>query len=233
LFVGTGTGTASSGTIALVSHSIVGSHDGQRTILAVVIPSTTTITHIYERFTTTDGGFTLVGAYGSLGKELRLYSKICGPAEAHQYEIHFTPASPGGVDTVIVWLTDFAVVGNAIRTYGFVGSPSGTSLTLPSITAVNGDDIFTLVWNNPLTAAGQLRPQAPLRTTGNALVSAFPQFYMEESTEVWQSSAPTGTRSYAVASGNHEGSIGVIMLVGGIEPAAVGGWGVGAVRMGN
>ena len=229
-YVGSTVVSTATDAVILPSHPFVGSHTDQRTVLVVLTPATTTITNIYERFTTTDGGFTARATYTAQGRKLWLFDKICGPSEAHQYEVHFTPASSGGVNAVIGFLADFTTTGDPIAAHAFADSASGTALTLPSVQATNGDDIYALVWSDPLVSVGRLRPQSPLSTSGNSSFAS--NAYMENAREVWQSSSPTGTRQFAVASGSHEGAIGVILLVGGFAPSA-GGWGVGAIRMGT
>lgn len=220
----------STGTVLLISHGAGSGALGERSVLAVFLEPTTTITHIYERFTTTDAGFTLWAQYSAQGVKVWLYQKICGASEvSQQYEIHVS-AAPFAYP-MVACMADFATFGDPIAAYAFVNSGGGSAnLTLPSVEATNGDDILAMVWSDPLVASGQLRPQSPLVSRGTA--SAFPAAYFEPSTEVWQSSSPTGTRQYAVPSGSYSRAIGVMMLVGSYLPIAEGGWGVGFIRMG-
>jgi hypothetical protein len=70
-----------------------------------------------------------------------------------------------------------------------------------------------------------------LNPTGSTITGGS-SYYTEDSYEVWQSSAATGTREYAVLSGDYEAAIGAMVLVGEYAAPSTGGWGVGMIRMG-
>jgi hypothetical protein len=231
-YIGGGVGNSVTGTSFNVLHSVGGVRTGWRTVLVILTPSTFTITNIYNVGGVVDGGFTLRATYTAQGQTMRLYDKICLVTEPNGYTVTFTPTATSPGPKVIGFMADFATAGDAISAYGFADDDvtNGTTLTLPSIAATSGDDIYTLVWDNPDTSSGQLRPQSPLRTGPNAALSAGLTVYMEESREIWASSSPTGTRQYAVPSGTYLAAVGVIMLIGGTP--ITGGWGVGMVRMG-
>jgi hypothetical protein len=232
MWAGAFSNTLSPGSTAFdVSHPAPAAdpaHDGTRTVIAVITEDTQSVTSIAIAIVGfPDGGFTARDTYSAQGKKISLFDKICGPTgEDEPYRIFVDiPAATVGIG----YLADFDGAGDAIRAADFADAATGTALTLPSLTAVAADDIWTLVWSNPVSGGGgQLRPQAPLSTNGNTIVSSGSIFYVEEAHESWRSSAATGTRSYAVTSGSHEGAVGVIILVGEAQL----GWGVGQIRMG-
>lgn len=202
--------------------------DGKRTVLLVLSGDTQSVTGITDALTGNPGGMTAQGTHTGQGHKISLFDKICGPAEPIQYAIALSPAAP---TWGVVFLTDFDTDGAAIRATDYADSASGSSLTLPSLTVTDADDIWTFVWNNPDdTTVGRLSPQSPL--TGAGLITRGALDYAEAGTESWRSSSATGTRSYATAAGTtHEGALGVIMIVGEYAAAITGGWGVGQIRM--
>jgi hypothetical protein len=224
----------SSGTTALtngdsqanISHGIGGSHDGQRSVLAIVIPDTRTVSSILVFPGGAAGGWTLFGTYAAQGRKWWLYDKICGPSEPQTYTVTLSGAVS---DFNFMWLTDFATQGAAIRAASYADGAAGSTLTLPSLTAVRADDLYSVAWGEDADGK-QLRPDSPLTRIGAGATQAI--WHSEHARQVWQSSSATGTRSYTMTdSGTFDKAVAAMILVGEI-PAVGGGWGVGSVRMG-
>ena len=208
--------------------------DGKRSVLAVLTIGSTTVTGITVEGTGAPGGWTAGATYTAQSRTLSLFSKTCDASEPFRYDVTMSAPIPAGVaNRVLAWMADFVTAGDPIRTQSFAdGGSGGSSLTFASLTAVDADDIWAMAWDNPdNTNFGQLHADSPLTWTGLAS-AAGGSSYTEDATESWQSSSPTGTRSFTVNPGDsYEAAIGVMVLVGGAAPTG-GGWGVGMVRMG-
>ena len=227
-WIGTGSAAFSSGDAAFnISHSGFGSHDGERSVLIINTESTVSVTAIVGLFPTVPGGWTLQGTSTAQGRTWHLYDKICGPTEPLTYGVSLSPAA-GNLG--VAYLTDFATGGDAIRAVGYADAASASVLTLPSLTAVRADDIYSAAWSEDSNNL-QLRPDSPLTRIGAGTTQG--PWHFEHARQVWQSSSATGTRTYTMTSaGAYDKAVGVMVLVGDFDPQPPGGWGVGQVRMG-
>lgn len=210
-------------------------------VLTVFVPSTQTVTDIgYEdldTFATGDAGFTLVDTYTHAGQfsdvTMWIFHKTADPAtEANwTYKIHYTPGvtftNPLSAFPLVAVLANFegvdVAVAPEVQAVGFAGMGSGTALTLPSVSADQAEDLYTIVhsWTDRLV------PQSPLIPQLN-LGGSFPIRTGYQSFAPGGLSGVSGTRTHSGST--VAGAFGAIMLIGHSAPG--GGWGVGMVRMG-
>lgn len=211
-----------------VSHDPSTALDEKRSLLAVLTNDTQSITSVTVTAGGAAGGWTARGTFSGHGKKWSLFDKICGPSEPTTYTVTFSPAisGPSPANCVIAYLADFTAAGDPIRATGSASGAADTTLTLPSLTASNAEDVFAAVWDDPATSEGYLRAQSPL--TGTDAFTGGLDLWTQLGYENYQSSAATGTRTFSVASGTYTTALGVIMLVG---ATSGGGWGVGQIRM--
>jgi hypothetical protein len=230
--VGSGLEQASGGSVLVKgTHSTPSGFNGYRSVLAIISSSTQTVGAITVETGGAPGGWTVGPTHTAQGRKLSLFHKICGPTEAYRYNVALSPATPVGTIT-FSYLVDFITTGAALRAQTFADAATGTTLTFSSLTVSDADDIWAVVWCDPVTGGGTLKPQPPLSTSNHTAVGP-PFNHTEDATQAWQSNAPTGTRSYQTSNGiSHEGAIGVMMIVGEFPVPDLGGWGVGMVRMG-
>jgi hypothetical protein len=229
-WVSTGSASITSGSSAFnISHAVGGSHDGQRSVLAIVTQDTISVSSINEFPGAAPGGWTLNSSSAAQGRKWWLYDKICGPTEAGTYAVTLSAVVNS---LTVAFLVDFATSGDAIRAAGYAnGGAGGTSITLPSLSAARADDLYAFAWSED-AAGEQLHGDAPLTRVGSGTTQG--GWHAESARQVWQSSSATGTRTYTMtAAGTYDKAIGAMILVGDIDPQPLGGWGVGQVRMGT
>lgn len=209
-----------------------GSYDTLRSVLVVLTSDTQTVGAITVHGTGAAGGWTAYDTYTAQGRKLWLYTKTCDATEPSSYDVALSPPIPSTV-TVVTWLTDWAPTGiDGIRAVSYADAAGGTTLTLPSLTVTDAGTIWALVWTHPGAGAHGLKPQSPLVPTGVSLGSGASD-YLEDASQGWCSSNPTGTRTYATdGAAVYDNAVGVMMIVGECIAPPAGGWGIGQVRMG-
>lgn len=215
-----------------ISHGVGGSHDGERSVLVVFTDDAQTVS-VLESPGGGSGGWTHEATHTANGISLWLFHKLCGPSESQDYTVNLSASS---AIRSVAYLADFVTADDPVRDYDFTDSASGSTVTLPSLSVADGDELWGFIWSAPVDPDGVLVEDPPLvnmMSAGGGIGGAYPTWSEASREELFGVSAPTGTRSYTVVGpSTYENAIAVVMITGRYV-AAVGGWAAGMVRMGT